>query len=75
MKSPEPIIVEHSSVGVLGTMQPDKLPCITGGADDGLAARFLWVPAAVLIVVAISFCAGTGAGVQPSARNESRISW
>jgi hypothetical protein len=27
---------------VLGSIQPDKLPVITGGADDGFASRFLW---------------------------------
>jgi hypothetical protein len=29
-------------VGVLGGVQPDKLPVIIAGPDDGLAARFLW---------------------------------
>lgn len=42
MKSPDPIEIRHLSVGVLGTTQPDRLAAITGGADDGLACRFLW---------------------------------
>ncbi|MFO1149082.1 MAG: DUF3987 domain-containing protein [Alsobacter sp.] len=41
-KNPEPIIVPNLSVGVLGTIQPDRLDEISGGADDGLSARFLW---------------------------------
>src|SRR5215217_4690386 len=42
MKSPEPLHIRHLSVGVLGGVQPDKLPAIISGPDDGLAARFLW---------------------------------
>jgi hypothetical protein len=41
-KDPEPILIPHLSVAVLGGVQPDRLPLITGGADDGFAARFLW---------------------------------
>ena len=41
-KNPEPILIAHLSVAVLGGVQPDKLSLITGGADDGFAARFLW---------------------------------
>ncbi len=41
-KDPEPILIPQLSVGVLGGVQPDKLSLITGGADDGFAARFLW---------------------------------
>ena len=41
-KDPEPIIIPHLSVPVLGGVQPDKLHLITGGDDDGFAARFLW---------------------------------
>jgi hypothetical protein len=41
-KDPEPIIISHLSVPVLGGVQPDKLHLITGGDDDGFAARFLW---------------------------------
>ena len=41
---PEPIIVEHMSVSVLGGTQPDKLDTMLVKADDdGLAARFLTV--------------------------------
>lgn len=43
VKFSEPIFVPHLTVGVLGSIQPDKLSVITGGADDGLASRFLWV--------------------------------
>jgi hypothetical protein len=42
MKSPEPLHIRHLSIGVLGGVQPDKLPAIIAGPDDGLAARFLW---------------------------------
>jgi hypothetical protein len=41
-KDPEPIVIPHLSVPVLGGVQPDKLHLITGGDDDGFAARFLW---------------------------------
>jgi hypothetical protein len=41
-KSPEPIIIPHLTVSILGGVQPDKLRLITGGEDDGFAARFLW---------------------------------
>jgi hypothetical protein len=40
--NPEPVIIRHLSVAVLGGIQPDKLRLVTGGLDDGLAARFLW---------------------------------
>ncbi|WP_193227573.1 DUF3987 domain-containing protein [Aureimonas psammosilenae] len=42
MKSPDPIRIRHLSVGVLGGVQPDKLPGIIAGPDDGLASRLLW---------------------------------
>jgi Protein of unknown function (DUF3987) len=42
VKLSEPIFVPHITVGVLGSIQPDKLPVMTGGADDGFASRFLW---------------------------------
>jgi hypothetical protein len=42
MRSSEPLHIRHLSVGVLGGVQPDKLPAIISGPDDGLAARFLW---------------------------------
>ncbi|WP_147023473.1 DUF3987 domain-containing protein, partial [Microvirga aerophila] len=41
-KDPDPIIIPHLSVPVLGGVQPDKLHLMTGGDDDGFAARFLW---------------------------------
>jgi hypothetical protein len=56
--SPEPVIVEHMSVSILGGTQPDKLDrLLVKTDDDGLLARFLTVfpdavplrrPAAVL---------------------------
>jgi Protein of unknown function (DUF3987) len=42
VKFSEPIFIPHLTVGVLGSIQPDKLHVITGGADDGFASRFLW---------------------------------
>ena len=39
---PEPIIVPHFGLGIVGTIQPDRLEDLTGGPDDGLAVRFLW---------------------------------
>jgi hypothetical protein len=42
MKNPEPLRVRHLSVGVLGSVQPDKLSAIINGPDDGLASRILW---------------------------------
>ncbi len=42
MRSSEPLQIRHLSIGVLGGVQPDKLPAIIAGPDDGLAARFLW---------------------------------
>ncbi len=42
MKNPAPLHIRHLSIGVLGGVQPDKLPAIIAGPDDGLAARFLW---------------------------------
>ena len=41
-KDPEPIIIPRLTVAILGGVQPDKLHLITGGDDDGFAARFLW---------------------------------
>lgn len=42
--SPEPIIVDHLSVAVLGGTQPDKLArLLVNTDDDGLLARFLTV--------------------------------
>jgi hypothetical protein len=42
VKHKEPIHVPHLSIAVLGGIQPDKLPKIIGGAEDGFAARFLF---------------------------------
>jgi hypothetical protein len=42
VKHKEPIHVAHLSIAVLGGIQPDKLPKIIGGAEDGFAARFLF---------------------------------
>jgi hypothetical protein len=42
MKTPEPLRIRHLSVGVLGSVQPDKLCAIIDGPDDGLASRVLW---------------------------------
>ncbi len=42
--SPDPIIIEHLSVAVLGGTQPDKLDTLlVHSGDDGLLARFLTV--------------------------------
>jgi hypothetical protein len=42
VKHKEPVRVPHLSIAVLGGIQPDKLPTIIGGAEDGFAARFLF---------------------------------
>ncbi|MCV6597155.1 MAG: YfjI family protein [Mangrovicoccus sp.] len=42
--SPEPVFIEHLSIGVLGGTQPEKLDeLLLQSADDGLLARFLVV--------------------------------
>lgn len=42
--SPEPVLVDHLSVSVLGGTQPDKLDSLLiHGDDDGLLSRFLTV--------------------------------
>ena len=42
--SPEPVVVEHMSVSILGGTQPDKLDSLlVKSDDDGLLARFLTV--------------------------------
>jgi hypothetical protein len=38
-----PISIEHCSVAIVGGMVPDRLREALAGADDGLAARFLFV--------------------------------
>ena len=40
--SSKPIVISHLSIAATGGMQPDKLPVIYKGADDGLASRFLF---------------------------------
>ncbi|MCU0983596.1 MAG: YfjI family protein [Acetobacteraceae bacterium] len=42
VKNPEPIIVPRFALGIVGTIQPDRLADLTSSADDGLAVRFLW---------------------------------
>ncbi|MCF4123852.1 YfjI family protein [Methylobacterium sp. SyP6R] len=42
VKNPEPVVIRHLSVGVLGGIQPERLSAIIEGPDDGLAARLLW---------------------------------
>ncbi|UIJ74292.1 DUF3987 domain-containing protein [Aurantimonas sp. HBX-1] len=48
VKNPEPLRIRHLSVGLLGGVQPDKLPTIIDGPDDGLASRILWAWADML---------------------------
>lgn len=43
VKNPEPIFVPRFGLGIVGTIQPDRLAELTTGSDDGLAVRFLWV--------------------------------
>jgi Protein of unknown function (DUF3987) len=38
-----PVRIERTSLAILGGMQPDRLRETLAGADDGLAARFLYV--------------------------------
>lgn len=38
----QPIIIRHLSIGAFGSIQPEKLPSITSGADDGMASRFIF---------------------------------
>lgn len=49
--SPEPVMVDHLSIAILGGTQPDKLDSLLlNSDDDGLLARFLTVyPAQVLL--------------------------
>lgn len=47
-KYPVPLFISHLTLPAFGTIQPDRLSDILGGADDGLASRFLWAwPATV----------------------------
>ena len=40
--SPEPVILESPWVGVTGSIQPEILPDLSGGREDGLLDRFLF---------------------------------
>ncbi len=42
VKNPEPVLISHLACAVFGTIQPERLIDALGGADDGLAGRFLW---------------------------------
>jgi hypothetical protein len=39
----EPIRIEHASLSIIGGMVPDRLREVLGGADDGLAARLIYI--------------------------------
>jgi Protein of unknown function (DUF3987) len=39
---PEPVIIPHLAVSLLGGIQPGRLAEVAEGADDGLLARFMW---------------------------------
>lgn len=42
--TPKPMVINYNGVPVIGGIQPEKLAeCVMHGADDGLAARFLFV--------------------------------
>ena len=43
VKHPQPIVIPHLSIAVLGGTQPDRLLDLLHSADDGLQARFLWL--------------------------------
>lgn len=57
--TPLPLVVEHNTVAVLGTIQPDRLQelLIKAGGDDGLLARFcvVWPDAPKLKRPGVSF--------------------
>ena len=40
--SRDPVVIEHPFVSVMGGIQPDALPDILSGREDGLDARFLF---------------------------------
>lgn len=42
VKNPEPLRIANLSIGVLGSIQPDRLSAIVDGPDDGLSSRFAW---------------------------------
>jgi hypothetical protein len=39
----EPIRIEHASLAIIGGMVPDRLRKVLAGADDGLAARLMYI--------------------------------
>ena len=39
----QPLRIPRTSVGIFGGMQPDRLREALAGADDGLAARFVYI--------------------------------
>jgi hypothetical protein len=41
-KYPVPLFIPHLTLPAFGTIQPERLADILGGADDGLSSRFLW---------------------------------
>ena len=43
VKHPQPIVIPHLSVAVLGGTQPDRLVDLLHSPDDGLQSRFLWM--------------------------------
>jgi uncharacterized protein DUF3987 len=43
VKHPQPIVIPHLSIAVLGGTQPDRLLDLLHSPDDGLQARFLWL--------------------------------
>ena len=42
VKNSEPLTIPRLSISVVGGIQPDKLPTLVKGPDDGLISRFLW---------------------------------
>lgn len=38
----EPVLLDHLSSAVFGTIQPDRLGDLLSGPDDGLISRFFW---------------------------------
>lgn len=57
--TPLPLVVEHNTMAILGTIQPDRLQelLIKAGGDDGLLARFcvVWPDAPALKRPEVSF--------------------
>lgn len=42
VKNQRDICINHLSIGVIGSIQPDKISSIICGPDDGFSSRFLW---------------------------------